>query len=128
MSVTPWGGLELSDITIPQTPSGIGPKLFLEAKTFRLRVRFVSLFSHRLVIKEVSLINPRVVWPQDDQGKWRLPSAQKARSHPVATNQVPAISQTPAGTEVAQTNTISAATVTTSVPSPPEVTLKNQPA
>src|SRR6058998_2249553 len=65
MSVTPWGGLELSRITIPQTSSEVSPTHFLEAKTFRLRVRFLSLFSQRLVIKEVSLINPRVVWPQD---------------------------------------------------------------
>src|ERR1700756_5077008 len=50
-SVTPWGGLELSGITIPQTLSG-GPKHFLQAKTFRLRVRFLSLFARRLVIKE----------------------------------------------------------------------------
>jgi hypothetical protein len=128
MSVTPWGGLELSGITIPQTSSEVGPEHFLEAKTFRLRVRFLSLFSQRLVIKEVSLINPRVVWPQDAQGKWRLPSAQKVRSHAVATKGVPAISQNPAGTEVVQTNTTSAATVTANLPSPPQITGKNQPA
>src|SRR5438445_11891347 len=75
MSVTPWGGLELSGITIAQT-SSVGPRHFLEAKTFRLRVRFLSLFSRRLVIKEISLINPNVVWPQDAEGKWRLPSSQ----------------------------------------------------
>ena len=60
MSVTPWGGLELSGITIPQTAS-VGPKHFLEARTFRVRVRFFSLFSRRLVIKEVSLVAPRIV-------------------------------------------------------------------
>src|SRR5437588_12993965 len=60
MSVTPWGGLELSGITIAQT-SAVGPRHFLEAKTFRLRVRFLSLFSRRLVIKELSLINPNGV-------------------------------------------------------------------
>ena len=59
MSVTPWGGLELSGITIPQTVS-VGPKDFLKARTFRLRVRFLSLFSRRLVIKEVSLVAPRL--------------------------------------------------------------------
>ena len=80
MSVTPWGGLELSGITIPQTVS-VGPKDFLEARTFRLRVRFLSLFSRRLVIKEVSLVGPRVVWPQDTEGKWRLPNTQAARPH-----------------------------------------------
>src|SRR5438132_5355333 len=76
MSVTPWGGLELSGITIAQTAS-MGPKHFLEAKTFRLRVRFLSLFSRRLVIKEVSLIKPNVIWPQDAEGKWRLPGSRK---------------------------------------------------
>ena len=60
MSVTPWGGLQLSGITIPQT-SSVAPRHFLEAKTFQLRVRFLSLFSRRLVIKEVSLIKPNVV-------------------------------------------------------------------
>ena len=64
MSVTPWGGLELSGITIPQT-SPVGTSHFLEARTFRLRVRFLSLFSRRLVIKEVSLVNPNIVWAQN---------------------------------------------------------------
>src|SRR5262249_60347852 len=72
MSVTPWGGLELSGIAIAQT-SPVGPRHFLEAKTFRLRVRFLSLFSRRLVIKEVALVNPTIVWLQDGEGKWNLP-------------------------------------------------------
>src|SRR5438094_9242028 len=92
MSVTPWGGLELSGITILQT-SPVGPKHFLQAKTFRLRVRLLSLFSQRLVIKEVSLINPSVVWPQDVQGKWRLPGVQDARSDDVSITQAPTTSQ-----------------------------------
>jgi hypothetical protein len=80
MSVTPWGGLELSGISIAQNADG-GPGHFLEARTFRLRVRFPSLFSHRLVIKEVSLVNPNVVWPQDAEGKWRLPGAREEEMH-----------------------------------------------
>jgi hypothetical protein len=121
MSVTPWGGLELSGITIPQTSTGVGSEHFLEAQTFRLRVRFLSLFSQRLVINDVALINPRVVWPQDAQGKWRLPSAQK-----VGRKGVPAMSRTPAGTEVVPANAISAATVIGTVPSPPMVPAKSQ--
>ncbi|MEP6778137.1 MAG: AsmA-like C-terminal region-containing protein [Chthoniobacterales bacterium] len=74
MSVTPWGGLELSGITIPQTTPGVAGK-FLEAQTFRLRIHFPSLFSRRLVVKEISLINPIVNWAQNDDGKWRLPSS-----------------------------------------------------
>jgi type II secretion system protein N len=73
ISVTPWWGLKLTGITIPQTQSGVSPD-FLTAKTFRLRIRFSSLFSGHLVIKEISLVNPEIVWAQNGDGKWRLPS------------------------------------------------------
>lgn len=73
ISVTPWAGLKLSGITIPQSQPGVSPD-FLAAKTFRLRIKFGSLFSRRLVIKEISLINPEVVWAQNGDGKWRVPS------------------------------------------------------
>ncbi len=73
ISVTPWWGLKLSGITIPQTDPGMSGD-FLEAKTFRLRIRFTSLFSQQLLIKEISLIDPTVVWAQNGDGKWRVPS------------------------------------------------------
>jgi hypothetical protein len=73
ISVTPWAGLKLTGITIPQSQPGV-PSDFLTAKTFRLRIKFGSLFSERLVIKEISLINPEVVWAQNQDGKWRVPS------------------------------------------------------
>jgi type II secretion system protein N len=73
ISVTPWWGLKLTGITIPQSQPGVSPD-FLTAKTFRLRIRFSSLFGGQLVIKEISLINPEVVWAQNTDGKWRLPS------------------------------------------------------
>jgi AsmA-like C-terminal region/AsmA family len=94
MSVTPWGGLELTGITIPQS-SPAGPKHFLEAKTFRLRVRFVSLFSRRLVINEVSLVKPNVVWPQNAEGKWRLPGSSQAQSPVVSAQPLPRVSPPP---------------------------------
>ena len=98
MSVTPWGGLELSGITIAQT-SAASPSHFLEARTFRLRVRFLSLFSRRLVIKEVSLVNPNIVWLQDPEGKWRLPGSREKQGPTVSGNQVPSISELPAAGE-----------------------------
>src|SRR5687768_8673655 len=73
ISVTPWAGLKLSGITIPQAQPGV-PGNFLTAKTFRFRIRFSSLFEQRLVIKDISLVNPDVVWAQNAEGKWRLPS------------------------------------------------------
>jgi hypothetical protein len=74
ISITPWAGLKLTGITIPQSQPGVSPD-FLTAKAFRLRIRFSSLFGGHLVIKEVSLINPEVVWAQNSDGKWRLPSS-----------------------------------------------------
>ena len=73
ISVTPWAGLKLTGITIPQSQPGVNHD-FLTAKTFRLRIRFSSLFGGHLVIKEISLINPEVVWAQNADGKWRIPT------------------------------------------------------
>jgi len=101
MSVTPWGGLQLSGIIIPQT-SPAGPRHFLEAKTFRLRVQFLSLFSRRLVIKEVSLIKPRVVWPQDAEGKWKLPKSQEVQSSGVSRKPPVSVSQSRRESEFVQ--------------------------
>ena len=82
ISVTPWWGLKLTGITIPQTDSSLSNE-FLRAETFRLRVRFLSLFSGRLVIKEVALVEPKVVWAQNADGKWRIPGTTEA-APPVA--------------------------------------------
>ena len=123
MSVTPWGGLELSGITIPQTVLG-GTKNFLEAKTFRLRVRFLSLFSRRMVIKEVSLIGPRVVWPQNKEGKWRLPDTRKVRLRADSTNQALTNSPTEAESESVQTDPSHVVTNPASVPSSPQAAVK----
>jgi type II secretion system protein N len=123
MSVTPWGGLELSGITIAQT-SPVGPRHFLEAKTFRLRVRFLSLFSRRLVIKEVALINPNVVWPQDMEGKWKLPSSRGTQTA-ASTGSRPKGESESAQTSQMQTAPVVAITPA-NLPSPAKATAVNQ--
>jgi len=127
MSVTPWGGLQLSGITIPQT-SSVGSRYFLEAKTFRLRVRFLSLFSRRLVVKEVSLIDPRVVWPQDAEGKWRLPGSQEAQSPAVSPKQAASVSKSQAENEFIQKDAAPVVAATSANPSSPvQVAVDNKP-
>ncbi len=106
ISVTPWAGLKLTGITIPQSQPGVSPD-FLTAKTFRLRIRFSSLFGGQLVIKEISLINPEVVWAQNSNGKWRLPSLPPARAKTIspekpAPPEVPASVPSPAEKVVVQ--------------------------
>jgi len=92
ISVTPWWGLKLTGITIPQSQPGVSPD-FLTAKTFRLRIRFTSLFGGHLVIKEVSLVNPEIVWAQNADGKWRVPSGPV---EPVLAPSKTTVAETPA--------------------------------
>jgi len=125
MSVTPWGGLQLSGITIAQT-SSTAPKAFLDAKTFQLRIRFFSLFSRRLVIKEVALIEPNIVWPQDAEGKWRLPSPQQVQPAGVSAKQQPIASQAQTESKRVQRDA-SARRPLTNISSPVEMAVKDTP-
>lgn len=75
ISVTPWWGLKLTGITMPQSDTSVTGD-FLKADAFQLRIRFISLFSRQLVIKEVALIHPDVLWTQNASGKWRLPTLE----------------------------------------------------
>ncbi|MBA2241903.1 MAG: AsmA family protein [Chthoniobacterales bacterium] len=88
ISVTPWWGLKLTGITMPQSETAVTED-FLKADTFRLRIRLASLFSGHLVIKEVSLVKPRVVWAQNSDGKWRLPTLQADRDPAEAAPELP---------------------------------------
>jgi hypothetical protein len=98
ISVTPWWGLKLTGITIPQTQPGVTPD-FLTAKTLRLRIRFSSLFGGQLVIKDVSLINPEIVWAQNADGKWRFPSLPSPTPTPTIAPQESVTSAPPAITD-----------------------------
>lgn len=84
ISVTPWSGLKLNGITIPQEGKPGGD--FLQAQSFQLRVQFWSLFSDRLVIRQVSLIKPEVVWAQNSSGKWRLPELPPEKQRQVTSD------------------------------------------
>ena len=109
ISVTPWGGLNLTGITIPQLKDAHATP-FLEAKDFRLRVKVRSIFWRPLVIKEVALIGPAVIWPQNESGEWRVPMREppvetQAPPQPEATVTAPpenVVEATPSETEPGQ--------------------------
>ena len=121
ISVTPWAGLKLTGITIPQSQPGVSQD-FLTAKAFRLRIRFSSLFGGHLVIKEVSLINPEVVWAQNSDGKWRVPSMpppappKTVAPDKVAPAEVPASSPPPAEEKLVVRETPAASVPPVSMP------------
>ncbi len=134
ISVTPWSGLKLNGITIPQEPGKLGGN-FLQAQSFQLRVQFWSLFSERLVIRQVALIKPEVVWAQNSSGKWRRPELPPAKRPPApalgtaSTVAVPSASPPPASAapEPALPNepTLAAAPVAAFTPEVQRVILKD---
>jgi len=113
ISVTPWGGLKLSGITIPQANPANAPP-FLEAHDFRLHVRPRTIIWRPLVIKEVALTKPAVVWPQNESGKWRLPMTLRSPEPPpvVAAEETPA-APNPAAPNVIETSPAPAAPTST---------------
>jgi hypothetical protein len=113
VSVTPWGGLSLTGITIAQSGAA-GDANFLAADSFELHAGISSLFSGSLVVKKVALVSPKVLWPQDEDGKWRLPNARaREKSAPAASPEVAAEPPSPpaiAEASPAESPTSSAAT------------------
>ena len=109
VSVTPWSGLTLSGITIPQASTAVNGN-FMEARSFHLHVRILPLFSRRLIIKEVSLLGPNVVWAQDADGKWRLPGSE--------TNDMSGVSAPPTATPEPATKEPAASSTSVAVASP----------
>ena len=73
VSITPWGGLTLSGITVTDPARNSD---FLAAKAVEMHAAMSSILSGNLVIKKVSVVRPNVVWAQDQDGRWRLPGEQ----------------------------------------------------
>ena len=122
ISITPWSGLKLNGIVIPQESNKIGGRNFLEAQSFQLKVKLWSLFADRLVIRRVVLVKPEVVWAQNAAGKWRLPALPPAKV-PVA----PAAAASPGpGARVARPPPATASRV--AVPQPNESVVAPAPA
>ena len=73
-SVTPWSDLRITGISIPN-----GDANFLEATSFSARYRLLPLLDGKLIITEMRVENPKVVWQQNAEGKWKLPEPEAAR-------------------------------------------------
>ncbi|MDB6154469.1 MAG: hypothetical protein JWL90_2922 [Chthoniobacteraceae bacterium] len=73
-SLSPWSDLRINGITIPSS-SGDN---FLEASSFSARYRLLPFLRRQLVIYEMQIESPRIVWTQNAAGKWVLPTLAKA--------------------------------------------------
>lgn len=94
IAVTPWGGLSLSGLTIPQATAPPGGN-FLEARAFQVRLKFAALLAKKITIKEVVLVDPTVVWLQARDGKWRLPGAVLEETASVAAEETTEATESP---------------------------------
>jgi len=123
ISVTPWGGLKLSGITIPQSNNAHDPP-FLQAKHFQLRVRLGSIFWRPLVIKEIALIAPTVIWPQNESGEWRVPMAERPSEGQTQAEEEPTVStpeNLPEGTRPQKESKKTKPVVVESTPAGPQI-------
>ncbi|MEP6671277.1 MAG: type II secretion system protein GspN [Chthoniobacter sp.] len=75
VSVSPFGSLSITGITIPN-----GGANFLDATSFNARYRWLPLLHGRLVITEMEVESPKIVWEQTKDGKWKLPEPEQAKS------------------------------------------------
>ncbi len=68
-TITPWTGLRITGIAVPGDDGNL-----LEANSFSARYRFWPLLRRKLVIHQMILESPRIIWAQNAQGKWKLPT------------------------------------------------------
>jgi len=76
-SLTPWGGLKISGVTVPQ-PDGNGN--FLEASSFAAFFEFLPLMRKQIIVDQVNIDTPKVVWIQNESGKWRMPAENEEKA------------------------------------------------
>ncbi|MBN8709156.1 MAG: hypothetical protein BGO12_17960 [Verrucomicrobia bacterium 61-8] len=76
-SYTPWSGLVLRNIEVPDP---ISPSMnILEAKALRIRFSFLPLFNKRFVIYDCSLYEPTLIVRQLANGDWMAPLPAKIK-------------------------------------------------
>ncbi|MEI8341885.1 MAG: AsmA family protein, partial [Verrucomicrobiota bacterium] len=71
-SLTPWGGLSITGITVPQAQPESGGH-FVEAQECSIHFQLLPLFQRKLVIDGILLDEPKVVWTQNASGRWVFP-------------------------------------------------------
>ncbi|EDY19482.1 hypothetical protein CfE428DRAFT_3167 [Chthoniobacter flavus Ellin428] len=74
VSVSPFGDLRITGITIPN-----GGANFLEATSFNAHYRLLPILQGKLEITEMSVENPKIIWAQTADKKWKLPAPEQAK-------------------------------------------------
>jgi len=88
---TPWGGLVLRQIIIPDPTAK--DRNIVEAAALRVRFALVPLLQQRFVVTECALFEPTVYVRQIENGDWLLPLPRKPEPNP----EIPAAPKGPKG-------------------------------
>lgn len=72
-SFTPWGGLRLAGVRVPQMDMEGEEANFLDSPAISARLQLSSLIEKRFVIKEVRVDTPKLIWNQSPNGRWEVP-------------------------------------------------------
>lgn len=93
LSVFPWMGLTLSDLTLG-SPAGFDQKEFITIKRFEVRVKVLPLFSRTIQVKKFVVDTPQIFLVKNTTGgtNWNMGQTQPATS-----KQQPADRGAPAG-------------------------------
>lgn len=98
---SPWGGLRVVGLTVPHSSGDEREEeqgYFLDAPEIGARIALGPLFSRRLVIRELIIDSPKVVWRQTERGRWQLPEFTPEQYAPKA-EAAPRPEATPSGPE-----------------------------
>jgi hypothetical protein len=68
-----WGGVRLVGVKIASEG-----QTFLEAPAFTTEYQIMPLLHRQVVLRKMVLESPTVIWPQNAEGKWVLPTRVKA--------------------------------------------------
>lgn len=88
-SFTPWGGLQISGITVAESSGGLN---LLTIKSFSAHVKWWPLLHRKVIVTQAVVNAPRLTWQQNDKGAWELPAYNQ--SAPTTTS--PLANQKPA--------------------------------
>lgn len=79
--LSPWSGLSVAGIAIASgstAGTAAAGTDFVHVERISARMRWRSLFSHRVIIRELVISQPSVVWPLAGDGRWQLPRGERA--------------------------------------------------
>lgn len=92
--ISPWGGLSVSGVAIaPGSSAAPVPAAaegamtgaeFVHVERIAAKMRWRSLFTRRVVVRELVIFEPVVVWPMAPDGRWQLPRGERMAKAPEA--------------------------------------------